>query len=699
MKKKIFLMLAIVAMLVCVFAISASASDRTTISYTDASGEVHQVPIVKFTDATTEDVASAMGHTQISRLQAMADDSAYAILRANDGTLTAYPSWYIIEPSGAFSNDYIAVSEINYAYINSMVTDKSYGKGAIRYIEFPEGMTELRSNSVFNGYETNVTDVYIPSTVTTIGTEGKSGAVFTDNQSLKRVFVAQGSKLNTILEEAFRGSALEYFQFENATELTVIKADAFYNCNLAGSLDLGKTKLVTIASPATDSWGTFAGNPNITAITLPDTLETLGNRAFYGCTNAYFSNPYLPSSLKYVGEHFMTQCKNLNETFIFPEGVSQIPREMFNSASRPNGEGTLNVVFLGKMTTLMMNGSDYRAWAENINVYFAQNTLSDVKASIYSFTDKIAGTLGTSNSQSGTLTIDVSGKAPSSTTQVDGNFNLRFIFCGSDNSVEISYCLSTDGNKFTEDRGIFEMNGHTHYGAGEIIEATCGKDGGTKVSCIICDTYVEETYEATGNHNYENNICTVCGNKWCVGGNTHALKKDAIYENGFTCAGIIVNKCQNEGCAYVETVGNVSALFTCLGYSANEVGGDGIAIGYLVNNEAIDEYTSITGKSISYGVFVASQNKLGENDIFDQEGNKTGGVVSVEITSYEFAVFELKVVGFTDENKGSLLAMGAYVKEVDGESAEYSYMQDDTNGEKLGNYYFVSYNSVVNSLS
>ena len=45
------------------------------------------------------------------------------------------------------------------------------------------------------------------------------------------------------------------------------------------------------------------------------------------------------------------------------------------------------------------------------------------------------------------------------------------------------------------------------------------------------------------------------------------------------------------------------------------------------------------------------------------------------------------------------LAMGAYVKATDGESAEYSYIQDDTKGEKLGNYYFVSYDSIVSSLS
>ena len=172
--------------------------------------------------------------------------------------------------------------------------------------------------------------------------------------------------------------------------------------------------------------------------------------------------------------------------------------------------------------------------------------------------------------------------------------------------------------------------------------------------------------------------------------NKTTIKYEAFHKDGEKIVGC--TKCdQNE-----KTV--LPALFTCLGYSAYEVGGDGIAIGYMVNNEAIDEYTSETGKSLTYGVFVASQNKLGENDIFDQEGNKTGGVVSVEITSYEFAVFELKVVGFTDENKGSLLAMGAYVKATDGENAEYSYMQD---GEPLENekYCFVSYNDIVGKTS
>ncbi|MBO5356445.1 MAG: hypothetical protein J6A95_01635 [Clostridia bacterium] len=45
------------------------------------------------------------------------------------------------------------------------------------------------------------------------------------------------------------------------------------------------------------------------------------------------------------------------------------------------------------------------------------------------------------------------------------------------------------------------------------------------------------------------------------------------------------------------------------------------------------------------------------------------------------------------------VAIAEYEEATDGENTGYSYMQDDTNGEKLGNYYFVSYDSIVNSLS
>ena len=176
------------------------------------------------------------------------------------------------------------------------------------------------------------------------------------------------------------------------------------------------------------------------------------------------------------------------------------------------------------------------------------------------------------------------------------------------------------------------------------------------------------------------------------------LKKDVIYENGFTCVGIIVNKCQNEGCAYVETVGNVSALFTCLGYSAPENGTGGIAIGFTVNNVAIAEYEEATGKTLKYGVFAVLKDRLGNNDVFAEDGTVAEGVINAEITNYEFVAFELKIVGFTDTQKDIKLAMGAYVAVTDGEITEYSYMQGGTPNENE-KYCFVSYNDIVGTPS
>ena len=186
-------------------------------------------------------------------------------------------------------------------------------------------------------------------------------------------------------------------------------------------------------------------------------------------------------------------------------------------------------------------------------------------------------------------------------------------------------------------------------------------------------------------------VCEACGITLADAPESHDIVAEITY-NGYMNAGQRVEACTR--CQF-STVEDVPALFTCLGYSASEVGGDGIAIGYMVNNEAISEYTSITGKSLKYGVFVASQSKLGNNDIFDQEGNKASGVVSVEITNYEFVAFELKIVGFTDENKEKALVMGAYAAVTTAGATEYVYMQDaePDDGEK---YSYVTYNGIVN---
>ena len=241
------------------------------------------------------------------------------------------------------------------------------------------------------------------------------------------------------------------------------------------------------------------------------------------------------------------------------------------------------------------------------------------------------------------------------------------------------------------------------FGASKVVsyEEYAATDFAHEVGTIVygysvCDAFYD------GKHvekNQDNNPCILadcenCNVKNLYVGNesTHSEATTIVYES-YDKAGSKIVYCTNEGCTHSVTT-EASALFTCLGYSASENGTGGIVIGFAANDEAITEYEEITGKTIKYGVFAVLQDRLGNNDVFSKDGTTAEGVVNADITNYEFAVFELKIVGFTDNQKDAKIAMGAYVAVTDGETTEYSYMQGRTPAEG-DNYYYVSYNDVV----
>lgn len=143
----------------------------------------------------------------------------------------------------------------------------------------------------------------------------------------------------------------------------------------------------------------------------------------------------------------------------------------------------------------------------------------------------------------------------------------------------------------------------------------------------------------------------------------------------------------------VITTFSTPALFTCLGYSANEEG-NMMSVNYKVNAQAIKEYEEATGEKINYGVFAVRADKIGTNDIFDADGNALSGVIAADITDGGFNIFSLKIIGFTDEQKTIPFAMGAYVGTTKNDTTNYTYLQISTpkDGEK---YYFASYNDVI----
>ena len=682
MKKKIFFTilftLVFASMLMLVVSAKPYDASRTTVSYTDASGVTHEVPVIKYADATPESVASSLGNNA-SMQQLFVDDSAFVILKATDGTLTAYPTWYIIEPSGS-SSSYVAVSEVEYTYVNSK-SGKTYERGATLYVEFPEGMTHLRNNGVWGRgthYEKNVTEIAIPKSVTVA-----QSTAFNNNTTLKKVYIREGSLMTAIEDYSFEGcSALEYFQFESLTKLTTI--DGFANDKkLGGELDLSKnTGLKTIGNNA------FL-NTLIGKVTLPDSVESIGAKAFCGA-NFYFASPYLPRNLTTLGNEFLSGTKNLNSLLIFPVGVTSIDDEGFSGCYPADSTQTFTMVFLGKMTKLYVDGHTYVNWGAQTNIYFAQNSLSEVQAKVYSYTDKQTGELGSvivDNTSTGTLDLDIATQSPQSTTKVGDNF-IRLYFCSDNGVVETSHILTNEGNDITEDRGTFVMEGHTHYGAQVLTKETCGEDGFDGINCIACDLLQGTKIPATGNHtpneddgNCETEVlCTVCA-QTVKEALSHAIGEVMSYENGYSSKGLYVSGCTNEGCTHNQ-INVLEPLFVSYGYSKEEEG-VGIEHKVKVNKAAIEAYEAFLAEQkgeatyIFYGIVAAISE--GENSApLTSDGKVADGykAVSADMTNTAYTLLSIKISGIT--NQETELNCNVYII-VDG---KVNYI----NGDKTGDY-------------
>ena len=451
----------------------------------------------------------------------------------------------------------------------------------------------------------------------------------------------------------------------------------------------------------------YAGKEGTTLkwVTFPDTISSLSNAIFQSatgleeCTFKFSKN----NTMRVFPSYMFFGCKNL-KAFSMPDCFTSL-----HDIAHFSGCTSLSAVHLSNSLEIWSSGgggSRTATFDDCNNMYFVNEAFTydniPQKPEIYYFPANLRSISNNSVCRECKNLNDVLvfgtqlTEMPNEYFFQNGPAN-KIVFLGDMTTVKTKYWgkttqiifanpadKSTDDVTYSGGRTTVFCNaeGNTSHLAEKVIdiEASCEVDAGKVTYCFCGYEMSKDAIEGTAfkhDYDYLNNDKAVL-----VG-----IAYSDYSKNGEKS--VICGNCGKE--AALEA----PALFMCLGYSAHETGGDGIAIGYMVNNEAIDEYTSITGKSISYGVFVASQNKLGDNDIFDQEGNKTNGVVSVEITNYEFAVFELKVVGFTDENKDKALAMGAYAAVTTEGTTEYVYMQDaePDDGEK---YSYVTYNGIVN---
>lgn len=134
-------------------------------------------------------------------------------------------------------------------------------------------------DSAFNPSHTitNVSSVFIPATVTSIG-----GFAFRCCKSLATVTFAEGSQLKSIGRHAFSGTDPAHPRFKEIQipdSVETIGTNAFHNCQ------------------------------DLESITLPASLETIESRAFSSCRN--LSEIKLPASLKAIQSSVFDYCSAL----------------------------------------------------------------------------------------------------------------------------------------------------------------------------------------------------------------------------------------------------------------------------------------------------------------------------------------------------------------------------------------------------
>ena len=181
---------------------------------------------------------------------------------------------------------------------------------------------------------TNLESITIPATVTSIGENA-----FEDCTSLTAINVDDGNanyaSEDGVLFNKDKTTLVLYPLGKTAPSFTVpasvtsIGENAFYYCtNLTTVTFDNQSQLTTIGNSA------FFGCTNLTTVTFNNQsqLTTIGNGAFFGCTN--LASVTLPASVTSIGDDAFFYCTNLASVTVYATTPPSLrPRAFFQNAS------------------------------------------------------------------------------------------------------------------------------------------------------------------------------------------------------------------------------------------------------------------------------------------------------------------------------------------------------------------------------
>ena len=221
---------------------------------------------------------------------------------------------------------------------------------ALEYFTFEGSCTLATIGTRAFADKPNLKEFNFPASVTSIG-----ASAFSNTPSMETVTFADDAVLTTVGRNAFADSGIKSIALPES--VTRIESEAFKNCNVLEKVSLtDKVEYVDAQAfkycnklteiEVDDENSTYSsvdgmlltkdketlvlfppGKANESFIVLPPSLTTIGDYAFYECTNLYHVT--IPNKVTKIGKRSFGLCSNLktiaflNENMVDPAGIDQ----------------------------------------------------------------------------------------------------------------------------------------------------------------------------------------------------------------------------------------------------------------------------------------------------------------------------------------------------------------------------------------
>ena len=413
-------------------------------------------------------------------------------------------------------------------------------------INIPDSVKSIGNYFTFR-FCTSLTSINIPDSVTSIG-----NSTFRSCTSLTSVTV--GNNITSIGDSTFCGcTSLTSINIPDG--VTSIGYSAFDDCKSLTNITIPDS-VISIGNYA------FSGCSSLTSIKIPDSVTSIGDAANYDLSDVLFmgskeqwnsitmeSDNFSNAAIHYNAEYiktvepdctnkgydlyFCSECENgvkvnftdaLGHNFIngICERCGKDELDCIESAHpyendtdekwtiHKNNAKRIAVVFSDKTET--ESGSDYIYIYDKDNEEigcYSGTELAGKRIVVQGDTVTIRLTSDSSNTCYGFDITDVKPYYEECVHYETELINVREAGCGWEGYTGDVRCVECQE---ILSYGEYIDATEEHSIISEIIPPTCGQEGYTHHYCENCDYSYDDNYvDATGNHEFENGICKICG--------------------------------------------------------------------------------------------------------------------------------------------------------------------------------------------